>query len=395
MKDALNNSGERLMKNDIYITALHLEHGGVEMAISLMSNAFVKKGYNVTILSLYNLGDPAYSISPEVKIEYLTDVKPNKKEFLEAVRQKNPLKILKQGLYSLKVLRLKKTALIKRIKQIENGIIISTRNEHSVLLSKYGNKNVLKIAQLHHDHCFDKRLLSDIKNRYANIDYLTLLTDSLTQEIKELMKSKNEHTCCITMENFLDTEGFTVDFEKKEKIVIAVGRLHKVKGFDRLLKIWAKTVKMHPDWKLYLVGDGEEKQSLTDIADESGIKESVVFTGALSHDNVLAAMKRASVYAMTSHSEGFPFVLIEAMSCGLPVVAFDVRVGPKAIINDNRNGILVADGDFDSFGKALCELMENPELRLNYSKNAVERASDFTEEKIVEKWLSLFNKTAC
>lgn len=380
------------MKKDIYITALHLAHGGVEMAISLMSNAFVKKGYNVTVLSLYNLGEPAYSILPEVKIEYLTDVKPNRQEFLNAIKCKNPFKILKEGLYSLKVLRLKKTALVKRIKKINDGIIISTRNEHSVLLSKYGNENVLKIAQLHHDHCFDKRLLSDIKNRYINIDYFTLLTDSLTEEVKELIKKKNKHTCCVTVENFLDVADFDVDFNNKEKIVIAVGRLHKVKGFDRLLEIWAKTVKEFPDWKLYLVGDGEEKQSLTDIADKSGINGSVVFTGALSHENVLSDMKKASVYAMTSHSEGFPFVLVEAMSCGLPTVAFDVRVGPKAIINDNKNGLLVPDGDLDAFNNALCKLMGESDLRLEYSKNAVERATDFTEEKIVKKWIALFNR---
>lgn len=376
----------------VYITALHLAHGGVEMAISLMSNAFVKKGYSVTILTLYNLGEPAYKISPEVKIEYLTDVRPNKEEFLNAVRHKNPFEILRQGLYSLKVLRLKKTALVKRIKKINDGIIISTRNEHSVLLSKYGNENVLKIAQLHHDHCFDKRLLSDIKNRYINIDYFTLLTDSLTEEVKELIKKKNKHTCCVTVENFLDVADFDVDFNNKEKIVIAVGRLHKVKGFDRLLEIWAKTVKEFPDWKLYLVGDGEEKQSLTDIADKSGINGSVVFTGALSHENVLSDMKKASVYAMTSHSEGFPFVLVEAMSCGLPTVAFDVRVGPKAIINDNKNGLLVPDGDLDAFNNALCKLMGESDLRLEYSKNAVERATDFTEEKIVKKWIALFNR---
>ena len=381
------------MKKDIYITALHLAHGGVEMAISLMSNAFVKKGYNVTILSLYNLGKPAYSILPEVKIEYLTDVKPNRQEFLSAVKSKNPFKLLKEGLYSLKVLRLKKTALVKRIKEIDDGIIISTRNEHSVLLSEYGNKNVLKIAQLHHDHCFNKRLLSDIKNRYLNIDYFTLLTEQLTEEVKELIKEKNSHTRCVTMENFLDAVDFNVDFNKKEKTVIAVGRLHKVKGFDRLLKIWAKTVKEHKDWRLYLVGDGEEKQNLIDIAEESGISDSVVFTGALSHENVLDIMKKASVYVMTSHSEGFPFVLIEAMSCGLPIVAFDVRVGPRAIINDNKNGLLVTDGDLDAFNNALCKLIEDSELRLDYSKKALERADDFTEEKIVQKWISLFTRS--
>ena len=157
-----------------------------------------------------------------------------------------------------------------------------------------------------------------------------------------------------------------------------------------MLNIWANTVKGHSDWKLYIVGEGEEKQNLIDIAVKSGVNDSVVFTGALSHENVLDAMKKASVYAMTSHSEGFPFVLIEAMSCGLPVVAFDVRVGPKAIINDNKNGLLVTDGDLEAFNKALCKLIEDSELRIAYSQKSFERANDFTEEKIVQKWISIF-----
>lgn len=376
----------------VYITALHLAHGGVEMAISLMSNAFVKKSYDVTILSLYNLGKPAYNISPEVKIEYLTDVKPNRKEFSNAIRSKNPIKILKEGFYALKVLFLKKSALVKRIKQINDGIIISTRNEHSVLLSRYGSEKVLKIAQLHHDHRFDKALLSDIKNSYKNIDYFTLLTDLLTQEIKELISSVNHRTRCVTMENFLDNCEFDIDLSKKEKSVVAVGRLHTVKGFERLLKIWKEAVKNHPDWKLYIVGDGDENQNLISLANSLDITQSVVFTGVLPHDEVMEVMKRSSIYTMTSYSEGFPFVLIEAMSCGLPVITFDVRVGPRAIINDGIDGILVEDNNIEAFSSSLCSLMDNAELRLEYSKNALERAKDFTEEKIIEKWIRVFER---
>ena len=377
------------MKKEIYITALHLSHGGVEMAISLMSSAFVKKGYSVTILSLYDLGTPAYKIAPEVKIEYLTKVRPNREAFKEAIKSKNPFRILKEGLYAVRVLRLKKTALVKRIKKIRDGIIISTRNEHSVLLSKYGNENVLKIAQLHHDHLFEKKLLSDIQNRYLNIDYFTLLTDQLTQEIGELIKEKNHKTRCVTLENFLEDQNFSVDFEKKEKKVLAVGRLHPVKGFDRLLDLWKDLSPRHPDWELILVGDGEEEKNLKEISKKTQLS-SVRFTGALDHGAVLDLMKKSSVYAMTSLSEGFPFVLIEAMSCGLPAVAYDVRVGPRAIIQNESCGYLIEDGNKEAFFHAIEKLMEDTDTRLAFSKNAFEHAKNFTEEKIVQKWLALF-----
>ena len=380
------------MKKEIYITALHLAHGGVEMAISLMSNAFIKKGYSVTILSLYHLGAPAYPISPQVKIEYLTDVKPNKKEFKEAIKSKNPFRILKEGFYAVKVLRLKKTALVKRIKEIREGIIISTRNEHSVLLSKFGRDGVLKIAQLHHDHGFEQKLLADIKKRYGRIDTFTLLTDQLTTEVQKLLEGTGSRTRCITMENFLEECEFPIDFEKKEKTVVAVGRLHPVKGFDRLLEIWKGSSKDHPDWKLVIIGDGDEKQKLFGLADSLGIRDSVVFTGALPHDKVMEVMQRSSLYAMTSYSEGFGFVLIEAMACGLPPVAFDVRVGPRAIIQDGLNGKLIEDDATASYVKALNELMDREDLRLEFSRNAVLRAKDFSEETVMQKWIAVLEQ---
>ena len=158
----------------VYITSLHLQHGGVEMAIASLANALIKRGYSVEILCTYNLGEPAYPIDSRVNITYLTDVHPNRDEFLEALRTHNFVRILSQGIYSLRVLYLKYSTMVKTIKKISDGVVISTRNEHSVILSKYGQESVKKIAQLHHDHMFDRKLLKDFQNHYGNIDYFVL-----------------------------------------------------------------------------------------------------------------------------------------------------------------------------------------------------------------------------
>ena len=158
------------MSKRIYITSLHLMHGGVEMAVTALSNALVCRGYEVEILCTYNLGEPAYSLDNRVKVRYLTNVHPNREEFKQAIRTKNLPAIFREGVYAGRVLRLKKKVLMKQFRSIREGIIISTRNEDSVLLSRYGNPEVLKIAQLHHDHCFDKKLLRDFTHHYQNID---------------------------------------------------------------------------------------------------------------------------------------------------------------------------------------------------------------------------------
>lgn len=379
------------MNKKIYITALHLMHGGIEMAISNLSNAFANRGFDVTILSVYNLGEPAYRLNEKVKIEYLTDTHPNKAEFLAAVRSKNPIKILKEAFYAVKVLRLKNSCIKNAFEKIKDGIIISTRNEHSVLLSKYGNKGVLKIAQLHHDHCFKKSLLNDIRSNYHNIDHFVLLTDTLTAEAAELMKNGNNHrTNCVTIENFLNSELQYSDCVRS-KTVVAVGRMHPVKAFDRLLKVWAEVAKKHPDWCLKLIGGGDELDNLKALSKELGTDSSVIFTGPLDHDKVIEEMNSASVFAMTSLSEGFPFVLIEALSCGLPIVAFDVRVGPRAIINDGVNGFLVKDEEYSEFAQKLCSLIEDGSKLTDFSKNALSRAADFSEETILNKWMKIIN----
>ncbi|WP_404987711.1 glycosyltransferase [Clostridium culturomicium] len=375
------------MSKKIYITALHLLHGGVEMSISLIANALVEKGYEVEILCSYNLGEPSYSIDPKVKITYLTDLKPNKDEFKAAVKEKNIINILKEGLYSVRVLREKKSSMAKAIKNIENGTILSTRNEHSVLLSKYGKEQVNKVAQLHHDHKFDGNLIKDFQNNYSNIDYFVLLTELLRDEVEEMLKGHNDKTKCLCIPNFLEEEE--IENLHKEKQVVAVGRLHSVKGFDRLIDIWAIASKECPEWKLKIIGGGEEEASIKGKINELDLNNSVELTGMLNHEETMKEMSKSGVFAMTSHSEGFPFVLIEALMCSTPIVAFDVRVGPRAIIEDGKDGYLIPDKELEQYANQLIKLIKDENLRDELSKNAKVKSKEFMKDKILEKWIEI------
>ncbi|MBQ7038464.1 MAG: glycosyltransferase [Clostridia bacterium] len=373
----------------IHITSLHLKHGGIEMAISSLANALVKRGYEVEILCTYHLGEPVYALDDRVTVTYLTDVRPNKEAVLDALKRKDLPGLLKEGLYSVKVLYLKKKVLRERFRAIKDGVILSTRNEDSVLLSKYGNKKVLKIAQLHHDHRFDKRLLRDFKNHYKNIDVFLLLTDELTREVSKMMAA-NKHTTCLTMPNFLpDSTQVTTTTERKNQVV-SVGRLHEVKGFLRLIDMWA-AVAEKSDTVLKIIGSGEQESELKNRIRELGLENRVILTGAMDHPDVLREMQKSLFYVMTSFTEGFPFVLIEAMSQGLPAVAFDVRVGPRAIIEHEKNGFLIEDNNRDEFVNRVLYLIENATVREDMSKSAYLRAEDFTESNILEKWNDILN----
>lgn len=370
----------------VYITSLHMLHGGVEMAITLLANALAKRNYCVEILCIYNLGEPVYGLDKSVKITYLTDVRPNREEFKKAMAEHNLFDALREGLYATKVLYLKKHMLIKKFKEINEGIIISTRNEHSVLLSKYGRPNVKKIAQLHHDHNFDNRLLNDFKKKYNRIDVFVLLTELLKQEVQEMMR-ENKHTKCVVIPNFLEN-NVNVQEEKRENQVIAVGRLHEVKGFARLIEIW-KELDMNEKPLLKIIGDGGIKEDLEKQILDSHLESSVILTGAMNHEDVMKEMRKSLFYVMTSVSEAFPFVLIEAMSNGLPAVAYDVRVGPRAIIEDSVSGFLVQDEDKSSFQKCIKVLSEDDALRRRMSMAALERSKVFTETNVMKKWMEI------
>lgn len=373
----------------IYITSLHLQHGGVQFIISQSANAFAELGYDVTILCTYKLGEPAFFISDKVKIDYLTFYKPNRDEFKSALKRFRLHKVLMEGVRAVRILRAKKKVLIDAFKSISEGIIISTRNEDTVLLAKYGHPAVLKIAQIHHDVVPGDKVSKDIRNRYNGIDYLAVLTDEVKRDMENLVLPEDSKIKCVTIENFI----VPIDIEKpisRSKTIISVGRLHPDKGYHRLLRIFKEIHHRYPEWMLQIVGDGSLRESLEDMAEKLEISSHVDFIGFLNNSQMRRKMNEASIFAMTSIHEGFGIVLVEAMDSGLPVVSFDVRVGPRSIITHGLNGFLIKDDDYEQYIDHICNLIENTELREKLAENAEIRARDFYKSKIIEKWVSIF-----
>ncbi|MCM1138960.1 MAG: glycosyltransferase family 4 protein [Muribaculum sp.] len=173
--------------------------------------------------------------------------------------------------------------------------------------------------------------------------------------------------------------------------VIAVGRLDFQKGFDRLLRIWAKVKadKRFIDWHLDIFGQGEWRDRLLQLAVDLGIADSVNINDPVK--NISDQYLNSSILAMTSNYEGFPMVMIEAMEMGLPVVSYDFKCGPKDIIKDGHNGILVRNGDEPGFVKALVSLMADEERRKVMGVNAHSVIDVYAEDVVMQQWMQLFN----
>lgn len=175
-----------------------------------------------------------------------------------------------------------------------------------------------------------------------------------------------------------------------EKRVIAVGRLDYQKSFDRLILVWEKVHEKMQDWRLDIFGQGEWKDMLQGMIDERGLQDVVRINAPTK--NIGKEYSESSMLVMSSHYEGFPMVMIEAMACGLPAVSFDFKCGPKDIIKDGENGVIVPDGDIDALAEAMMKLMGDDELRKRMGENAKKVVETYSEEKVMNKWVSLYEE---
>ena len=371
----------------LHIFALHLAYGGVEKAISEFSGIMAEK-YEVTIHSVYKMPDsPAYPIDSRVKIQYLLDDIPNRQEFKAALAAKQLPSVIREGMRSVRILHGKRVELIRAIRCIKDGIIVTTRDEHSILLSKYGLPGVKKIAQFHEDHDFRKTLVRHFRYQYGNIDLLTLLSPKMVREVREMMKDTNHHTRVVYVPNFMKTTPPEVPYSGREKTVIAVGRLDWVKGFDRLIDLFSQIHTDFPDWKLKIIGGGELYNSLKERIVSRNSSSYITLTGKLSPSQVITEMQKASVFSLSSYTESFPFVLLEAMSCSLPIVAFNTRGGLDMIVKNGENGFLAEDQG--AFLTSLSLLMKEEPLRRRMGEKSRELSSQYSAKAVEETWYQL------
>lgn len=205
-----------------------------------------------------------------------------------------------------------------------------------------------------------------------------------TETARQIYFKKHKHGNTIVIGNpikQISTDKFPVI---REKIVLMVGRLIKTKHQDKLIEMFAN-INLS-GWKLMLVGYDHLKQNnmerLKQLARDLGIESEVIFTGKT--ENLEEIYLRSSLFAFTSSSEGFPNVIGEAMSAGLPVVAFDCVAGPSEMITDGHDGYLVSLHDYVSFQARLNELMENRKMREILGINAQDSIRRFSTDKISE-----------
>ena len=174
--------------------------------------------------------------------------------------------------------------------------------------------------------------------------------------------------------------------------VIAVGRMDYQKGFDRLVEAWDIVCRdsRFADWRLDIFGQGEWRDMLQGMIDSRGMQGRLALNAPTK--SITDEYAASSMLVMSSNYEGFPMVMIEAMACGLPVVAFDFKCGPRDIIDHGENGLLVEDGDITGLAAAMMRLMDDEALRKRMGENAKNVVERYSEEKVMHLWQNLYLK---
>ena len=231
------------------------------------------------------------------------------------------------------------------------------------------NRMFAKIAEMYNDFIYNKYdkivVLTEAERTgaWAESDRVTVIPNPITRQEKE----QSECTA---------------------KIVITAARLIWIKNHESLINIWAKVIQRHPDWTLQIWGEGPEKKRLEEQIRRIGLREKVYLMGYT--PDIQKKMAEASIFVLTSRTEGFSLSALEAMSVGIPTVAYNCPGGLRYVLEDGETGFVVPMNDEETFVEKVCTLIENEELRKVMGQAALKEAARYKIDAIVQKWMTLF-----
>lgn len=172
------------------------------------------------------------------------------------------------------------------------------------------------------------------------------------------------------------------------KRCMAAGRLEGQKNFKDLITAWQTVSARHPEWTLSIYGNGSQRDALQSQINSAGLQGKVILEGNTS--NVRKEMLDSSCLVMSSRFEGFPMILLEALTTGLPIVSYDCPKGPSEVVTIGANGYLAKVGDTATLAQGICSVIANEELRKRFGTESKRRSENFSLEKTMEKWDNLF-----
>ena len=362
----------------VYCIQDNFRVGGMERVLANKANYLASHGFEVCIITTDQQGKASYfSLDKNVRcydlgINYFSAS--SRWQYLHCIVEH-------------------KKKLNKLLRELNANIVISMFDQETEFLPSIhdGSK---KILELHYNYFIAMPRLKGIRGLYhhyknrkraANIKKYDRFV-VLTHEDREAWVNFKNIDVIPNCQTFECEYPATLDCKR----VLAVGRYHSQKAFDRLIEAWSLVNRSAKDWTLHIIGEGALRESLQMQINYLGLSQSIFLDGVSS--NIKKEYLNASILSMSSLYEGLPMILIEAMTCGLPVVSFACPCGPRDLITDGENGFLVENGDIEGLADRLLYLITRSDERKRMGKNAFESAKEYSEDKVMSKWINLFNE---
>lgn len=347
-----------------------LQAGGAERIISMISEAAVVRGWQATIITFDRPGDPIFHpLHPDVVLCRLA------------------LPGGARGLSALTLTIRRVVALRRTLRSGEFAVVISflTKINALTLLATIGSAVPVIVSERNNAARQDA---SPWWNRMLDRLYPRARAIVMQTEGSKIGLPAPQRARSVVIPNPMPVSA---QAPADKRILVAVGRLTRQKGFDLLIDAFASVAGNFPDWTLIIWGEGPDRAALEQQTARLGLAQAVRLPGnSASREDWLAS---AGVFVLSSRYEGFPNAAAEAMGAGLPVIAFDCDYGPADMIADDENGVLVPAGHTESLAAAMRRMMGDPALRMRLGQAARNSAASFSPASITTKWLQLIENS--
>ncbi|MFK0045774.1 glycosyltransferase [Streptomyces sp. NPDC090741] len=377
------------MSRDIFIVSNSVDElGGVTTWSHQMAGLFADRGHRVHIVGIAPVAEEIRQKLPQdlpYEMTTLYDAHPPKARRLRGIKGRlNAPERRRQAARRAKM-RAKAEKLNELFRAAGPGAVVIVTQVWAMEWVALADTKGLGLIGMSHES-FEASQKSTrgerVRRHYAEVDRLLVLTP---EDADLWIRAGMENVG--SMPNPLP---FMPDSPapRSEKVVASVGRLAFEKGVDLLLDAWADAAPLHPDWVLRIYGAGIEEPALRAHAATLGLTDSVEWMG--STDDVLGALRGASVFAQASRAEGFPITLLEAMAAGVPAAAFDCAPGVREIVAHGEDGLLARLGNTMELAGHLDVLMADRELRDRLGDNAFRSVQRYSSAEITDRWEELF-----
>lgn len=344
--------------------------GGSERAVSLVANELIKRNYDITILSICGENTCFFPLDERINLYTLV----HKQD-------------INNKLFFVKILG-KLNEFYKNHKIDVCIDVFSSLSIYTVFMKK--KFKFQNITWEHYNYLNNmglNRIGRQVAIRFSDIIVTLTNTDKkyYLENNKKLIGNK-VHAI------FNATPYPNAEFKtNRDKMIISIGRLEKLKGYDQLLDVWSRICFKYPEWSLQIIGEGEEYFNLQKIINQKKIKNAKLIG---KRSDVDEFYKKASIYVSTSEQEGLPMTMIEAQSFGIPIISFDYETGPKDIISQDQDGFIIKQGNDrnEQMAKKISTLIENPKMLKDMCKRAKKSSARFNIEMIGNQWEYIISK---